>query len=124
VRAHSSGEAARAMAEITYAEFARVDIRVGTVVEAEPHPEAKKPAFKLRVDFGPEIGIKRTSAQITRHYTLGELVGRQVAAVVNFPPKQIGKFLSEVLVLGFADEAGEVVLIQPSRSVPNGGKLF
>ncbi|HXQ66777.1 MAG TPA: tRNA-binding protein [Alphaproteobacteria bacterium] len=112
------------MAEITYAEFARVDIRVGTVVEAEPHPEAKKPAFKLRVDFGPEIGIKRTSAQITRHYTLGELVGRQVAAVVNFPPKQIGKFLSEVLVLGFADEAGEVVLIQPSRSVPNGGKLF
>ena len=112
------------MAEITYAEFARVDIRVGTVVEAEPHPEAKKPAFKLRVDFGPEIGLKRTSAQITRHYTLAELLGRQVAAVVNFPPKQIGKFMSEVLVLGFADEAGEVVLIQPSRGVPNGGKLF
>jgi len=112
------------MAEITYPEFARVDIRVGTVVEAEPHPEARKPAFRLRVDFGPEIGIKRTSAQITRHYTLAELVGRQVAAVVNFPPKQIGKFMSEVLVLGFADEAGEVVLIQPSRRVPNGGKLF
>ncbi|HYB57733.1 MAG TPA: tRNA-binding protein [Alphaproteobacteria bacterium] len=112
------------MAEITYAEFARVDIRVGTVVEAEPHPETRKPAFKLKVDFGPEIGIKWTSAQITRHYTLAELVGRQVAAVVNFPPKQIGKFMSEVLVLGFADEAGEVVLIQPSRRVPNGGKLF
>jgi len=121
---NGSGEAARAMAEITYAEFARIDVRVGTVVEAEPHPEAKKPAFKLRVDFGPEIGIKRTSAQITRHYTLGELVGRQVAAVVNFPPKQIGKFMSEVLVLGFADAEGNVVLISPDQRVPNGGRLY
>jgi tRNA-binding protein len=112
------------MAEISYADFARVDIRVGTVVEAEPYPEARTPAFKLKVDFGAEIGIKRTSAQITKHYALAGLVGRQVAAVVNFPPKQIGKFMSEVLVLGFPDEAGGVVLIQPSRGVPNGGKLF
>lgn len=112
------------MAEITYADFARVDIRVGTIVEAEPYPEARKPAYKLKVDFGAEIGTKRTSAQITKHYPLATLLGRQVAAVVNFPPKQIGKFMSEVLVLGFADEAGEVVLIQPSRPVPNGGKLF
>jgi len=112
------------MAEITYADFARVDIRVGTIVEAEPYPEARKPAYKLKVDFGAEIGTKRTSAQITKHYPLATLVGRQVAAVVNFPPKQIGKFMSEVLVLGFPDEAGEVVLIAPSLSVPNGGKLF
>jgi tRNA-binding protein len=112
------------MAEISYADFARVDIRVGTVVEAEPYPEARTPAFKLKVDFGAEIGVKRTSAQITKHYALEALVGRQVAAVVNFPPKQIGKFMSEVLVLGFPDEAGGVVLIQPTRLVPNGGKLF
>ena len=112
------------MATISYADFARVDIRVGTVVEAEPYPEARTPAFKLKVDFGAEIGIKRTSAQITKHYALESLVGRQVAAVVNFPPKQIGKFMSEVLVLGFPDEEGGVVLIQPSRRVPNGGKLF
>jgi len=112
------------MAEITYADFARVDIRVGTIVEAEPYPEARKPAYKLKVDFGAEIGTKRTSAQITKHYPLATLLGRQVAAVVNFPPKQIGKFMSEVLVLGFPDEAGEVVLIAPSLSVPNGGKLF
>jgi len=112
------------MAEITHADFARVDIRVGTIVEAEPYPEARKPAYKLKVDFGAEIGTKRTSAQITKHYPLATLVGRQVAAVVNFPPKQIGKFMSEVLVLGFPDEAGEVVLIAPSLSVPNGGKLF
>ena len=112
------------MATISYADFARVDIRVGTVVEAEPYPEARTPAFKLRVDFGAEVGIKRTSAQITKHYALESLVGRQVAAVVNFPPKQIGKFMSEVLVLGFPDEEGGVVLTQPSRRVPNGGKLF
>jgi len=112
------------MTEITYADFARVDIRVGTIVEAEPYPEARKPAYKLKVDFGPEIGIKQTSAQITVHYRRAELVGRQVAAVVNFPPKQIGKFMSEVLVLGFPDAAGAVVLVAPTLAVPNGGKLF
>ena len=112
------------MATISYADFARVDIRVGTVVEAEPYPEARTPAFKLKVDFGAELGIKRTSAQITKHYARESLIGRQVAAVVNFPPKQIGKFMSEILVLGFPDEEGGVVLIQPSRGVPNGGKLF
>ena len=112
------------MATISYADFARVDIRVGTVVEAEPYPEARTPAFKLKVDFGAELGIKRTSAQITKHYARESLIGRQVAAVVNFPPKQIGKFMSEVLVLGFPDPAGAVVLIAPTKSVPNGGKLF
>jgi len=109
---------------ITYDDFTRVDIRVGTIVAAEPYPEARKPAYKLKVDFGPEFGIKRSSAQITKYYTLDELPGRQVAAVVNFPPKQIGKFLSEVLVLGLPDGEGNVVLIQPSRNVPNGGRLF
>jgi tRNA-binding protein len=113
-----------AMAEITYAEFEKVDIRVGTIVEVEPYPEARKPAFKLKVDFGPALGIKKTSAQITKHYRLEELVGRQVAAVVNFPPKQIGKFMSEVLVLGFPDAEGGVVLVRPDLAVPNGGKLF
>ncbi len=112
------------MTEISYADFERVDIRVGTIVEAEAYPEARKPAFKLKVDFGPALGIKRTSAQITKHYALAGLVGRQVAAVVNFPPKQIGKFMSEVLVLGFPDAEGGVVLVQPSLGVPNGGKLF
>jgi tRNA-binding protein len=109
---------------IAYAQFEAVDIRVGTVIEVEAFPEARKPAFKLRIDFGAAIGIKRSSAQITRHYTRESLIGRQVAAVVNFPPRQIGKFMSEVLTLGFADENGEVVLIQPERGVPNGGKLF
>lgn len=109
---------------ISYAQFEAVDIRVGTVIEVEAFPEARKPAFKLRIDFGAAIGIKRSSAQITRHYTRESLIGRQVAAVVNFPPRQIGPFMSEVLILGFADENGEVVLIQPERSVPNGGKLF
>jgi len=109
---------------ITYDDFAKVDIRVGTIVGAEPYPEARRPAYKLQVDFGPEIGIKRTSVQITVHYKVDELVGKQVAAVVNFPPKQIGKFMSEVLVLGFPDPAGAVVLIAPTKSVPNGGKLF
>ena len=110
--------------QITYADFENVDIRVGTVIAAEPFPEARKPAFKLRIDFGPEIGVKKTSAQITKHYTPETLVGRQVAAVVNFPPRQIGPFMSEVLTLGFPDAEGGVVLIAPSLEVPNGGKLF
>ncbi|MBL8691108.1 MAG: tRNA-binding protein [Rhodospirillaceae bacterium] len=110
--------------QIQYGDFDKVDIRVGTIVEAEPFPEARRPAFKLRVDFGPGIGIKRSSAQITRHYKIEELIGRQVAAVVNFPPKQIGPLMSEVLVLGFPDEAGEVVLVAVTHKVPNGGKLF
>ncbi len=109
---------------ITYDDFMRVDIRLGTVVKAEPFPQARKPAFKLTIDFGPEIGVKKSSAQITKHYTPETLVGRQVAAVVNFPPRQIGPFMSEVLTLGFPDEAGEVVLIGPSQPTPNGGRLF
>ena len=109
---------------IGYDDFAKVDIRVGTVVGAEPFPEARKPAVKLRVDFGPELGVKKSSAQLTTHYTPEALVGRQVAAVVNFPPRQIGKFLSEVLVLGFPDANGSVVLIVPDKAVPAGGKLF
>jgi tRNA-binding protein len=109
---------------ITYADFERVDIRVGTIIEALPFPEARKPAIKLRVDFGPEIGVKKSSAQITVHYQPETLVGRQVAAVINFPPRQIGKWLSEVLVLGFPDADEAVVLVSPTVPVPNGGKLF
>ena len=112
------------MAEISFDEFMQVDIRVGTVVAVEPFPEARRPAYKLSIDFGPEIGVKKSSAQCTVHYRLDELVGRQVAAVVNFPPKQIGKFMSEVLVLGFPDGDGAVVLAVPDKPVPNGGKLF
>lgn len=112
------------MAEISFDDFLKVDIRVGTIVRAEDYPEARKPAFKLWVDFGSEIGERKTSAQITKHYSLDELVGRQVAAVVNFPAKQIGKFMSEILVLGFPDAEGEVVLMQPSTSIPNGGRMF
>jgi tRNA-binding protein len=111
-------------AEITHDDFRKIDVRVGTIVAAELFPEARKPAYKLTVDFGPAIGMRRTSVQITARYRLDELVGRQVAAVVNFPRKQIGKFMSEVLVLGFPDENGEVVLIQPSLAVPNGGRLY
>jgi len=109
---------------ISYDDFQRVDIRVGTIRRAEPFPEARRPAIKLWVDFGPELGERKTSAQITRHYTPDALIGRQVAAVVNFPPKQIGKFMSEVLVLGFPDAEGEVVLIGVDHAVPNGGRLF
>ena len=111
-------------ASITYDDFDRVDIRVGTIVAVDPYPEARRPAFKLQVDFGPEIGTRKTSAQVTKHYHPQTLLGRQVAAVVNFPPKQIGKFMSEVLVLGFPDSDGEVVLVGPERPVPNGGKLY
>lgn len=108
---------------ITFDEFLKVDIRVGTVVRAEPYPEARQPAIKLWVDFGAEIGERRTSAQITRHYDPDSIVGRQVVAVTNFPPRQIGKFMSEVLVLGVPDEDGEVVLLAPDRKVPDGGRM-
>ncbi len=111
-------------AQITFDEFEKVDIRIGTIIGVEPFPEARKPAFKLKIDFGPTLGVKKSSAQITKHYTMEALIGRQVAAVVNFPPRQIGPFMSEVLTLGFPDDAGGVVLIGPSMAVPNGGKLF
>ncbi len=120
----AEGQSEAIAPEISYEDFRKVDIRVGTIVAAEPYPEARRPAYKLTVDFGPAIGTRRSSAQVTKHYRIGELVGRQVAAVVNFPKKQIGKFMSEVLVLGFPDEANEVVLIQPSLGVPNGGRLY
>ncbi len=112
------------MSTIGYDDFSKVDIRVGTIVTAAPYPEARKPSYKLTIDFGPGIGVKRSSAQITKYYKLEELPGRQVAAVVNFPPKQIGKFMSEVLVLGFPDAEGNVVLAAVTHPVPNGGKLF
>jgi tRNA-binding protein len=117
---HASGPAPI----ISYDDFMKVDIRAGTVIEAAPYPQARKPALKLKIDFGPEIGIKTSSAQLTVHYAPETLVGRQVAAVVNFPPRQIGKFVSEVLTLGFPDDNGAVVLTAPDKKVPNGARLF
>ncbi|MEC8179420.1 MAG: tRNA-binding protein [Pseudomonadota bacterium] len=110
--------------QIAFDDFLKVDIRIGTVVAAHEFPEARKPAYRLEIDFGPAIGVKKTSAQITANYAREELVGRQVAAVVNFPPRQIGPVMSEVLTLGFADEAGEVVLFSPDKAVPDGSRLF
>lgn len=110
--------------QIGFEEFLRVDVRVGRITRAEPFPEARKPAYRLWIDFGPELGERRSSAQITRHYAPGELVGRQVLAVVNFPPRQIGPMRSEVLVLGVPDAAGEVVLVGPGYEVPLGGRLY
>lgn len=109
--------------QIQYADFLKVDIRVGTIVQAEDYPEARKPAYKLEIDFG-DLGIKRSSAQITHHYRKEELIGKQVIAVVNFPTKQIGKFMSEVLTLGLPDDKGQVVLLEPTTKIPNGGRLF
>ena len=122
---HVSHDAAAPAADpISFEQFLAVDIRIGTIVEAEPYPEARKPSLKLVIDFGPTIGRKKSSAQIAKLYTPEGLIGRQVAAVVNFPPRQIGKFMSEVLTLGFPDAEGEVVLVTPERSVPDGGRLF
>ena len=112
------------MAEIAFDDFMKVDIRVGRVIHAEPYPEARKPAIKMQVDFGDDLGVKKSSAQVTAHYSPESLIGRQVMAVVNFPPRQIGKFMSEVLVLGVPDENGEVVLIAPDQDVPTGVRLF
>jgi len=112
------------MAELSFDDFMKVDVRVGVIVRAEPYPEARKPAIKLWVDFGPEIGERKSSAQIAKHYTPKELPGKKVMAVVNFPPRQIGKFMSEILVLGVPDEDNEVVLLIPDKDVPIGGRLY
>ena len=111
-------------APLSYAEFERVDIRVGRIIDVQDFPEARKPAYKLRIDFGPELGIRKSSAQITKHYVKGDLVNRLVVAVVNFPPRQIGPFMSEVLTLGVPDADGAVVLLTPERDVPLGGRMF
>ncbi|WP_407677006.1 tRNA-binding protein [Peredibacter starrii] len=115
---------APASPNITFEDFLKVDIRIGTIISANPFPEARKPAYQLLIDFGGTIGKKKSSAQITTQYSLDELVGRQIAAVVNFPPRQIGKFMSEVLTLGFPNENGEVILFSPDKAVPNGARLF
>lgn len=112
------------MPSISLDDFLKVDVRVGTIVGVDPFPEARKPAFKLRIDFGSEIGVKKSSAQVTKYYTAETLIGRQVAAVVNFPPRQIGPFMSEVLTLGFPDNEGDVVLVAIERAVPNGGRMY
>ena len=112
------------MSEISFDDFLKTDIRVGTIIRVEDYPEARNPSYKIFVDFGQNIGERKTSAQITEHYAPESLVGKQVAAVINFPKKQIGKFMSEILVLGFPDENGAVVLVEPNRKVPNGGRLF
>ena len=112
------------MSNLSWTDFMKVDLRVGTIVDVQPFPEAHKPAWKLWVDFGEELGVKRSSAQITQHYQVEDLHGRQVVAVVNFPPKQIGKFMSEILIVGFPDAEGAVVLIGVDHPVPNGGRLF
>lgn len=112
------------MSEISFDDFLKVDIRVGKIIEAKSFPQARKPAYKLKIDFGKDIGVKLSSAQITVHYTLDDLVGREVLAVVNFPPRQIGPFISEVLTLGLPDENGDVVLLQPTKEVPIGGRIF
>lgn len=109
--------------EVSFDDFLKVDIRVGTVIRAEPYPEARKPAIKLWVDFGSDLGERKSSAQITKHYDPDQLVGKQIMAVVNFPPRQIGKFMSEILVLGLPDESGEIVLIGPDQVVPTGGRM-
>jgi tRNA-binding protein len=119
-----SNDQQAAAPQVTFDDFLRVDIRVGTVVDVQDFPEARKPALKLTIDFGPAIGLKRSSAQITTHYSRDQLMGRQVAGVVNFPPRQIGPFMSEVLTVGFADEAGQIVLVSPDLPVPNGSRLF
>jgi tRNA-binding protein len=112
------------MPKISFDDFMKVDVRVGTIIEVEPFPEARKPAFKLHIDFGGEIGVKKSSAQVTKYYTAETLIGRQVAAVVNYPPRQIGPFMSEVLTLGFPDNGGDVVLVAVERAVPNGGRMY
>ena len=124
IRSPDMAEGLRGAAQVTYADFDRVDIRVGTIVQAHVFPEARKPAFKLVIDFGETIGTRTSSAQVTRHYAPDTLVGRQVCAVINFPARQIGPFLSEVLTLGLPDANGDVVLVSPHQAVPNGGRLF